>query len=100
MKNTVIINEKDNVGINLTGNDVIPAGHKFALRDIKKGETVIKYGQVIGRATCDIKTGDWVLLTAEIKIEKHPMYPRRGPVLYARSTDFAVAPSPELATFY
>ena len=48
----------------------------------------------------NLKTGDWVLLTAEIKIEKHPMYPRRGPVLYARSTDFAVAPSPELATFY
>ena len=51
MKNTVIINEKDNVGINLVGDDKIPGGHKFALRDIKTGETVIKYGQVIGRAT-------------------------------------------------
>lgn len=60
MKDTVIINSKDNVGVNLTGNQDIPAGHKFALKDIKKGETVIKYGQVIGRATCDIKTGDWV----------------------------------------
>lgn len=60
MKDTVIINAKDNVGINLVGDDKIPAGHKFALRDIKQGETVIKYGQIIGRATCDIKTGDWV----------------------------------------
>ena len=47
-----------------------------------------------------LKTGDWILVTAEIKLENHPMYPRRGPVLYARSTDFAVAPNPELATFY
>ena len=30
------------------------------MRDIKQGETVIKYGQIIGRAKCDIKTGDWV----------------------------------------
>ena len=60
MKDVVIINEKDNVGINLIGNDTIPAGHKFALRDIAQGETVIKYGQIIGRATCDIKKGDWV----------------------------------------
>lgn len=47
MENCVIINDKDNVGINLAGNDKIPAGHKFALRDIKKGEYVIKYGEII-----------------------------------------------------
>lgn len=60
MKDKVIINEKDNVGISLNGNETIPAGHKFALKDIKKGETVIKYGQIIGRASQDIKTGEWV----------------------------------------
>ncbi len=60
MKNTVIINEKDNVGISLVENGNIPAGHKFALKDIKKGEFVIKYGQIIGRASEDIKKGDWV----------------------------------------
>lgn len=48
----------------------------------------------------ELKTGDWILLTADIKLEEHPMYPRRGPVLYARKTAFAVAPDPELATFY
>lgn len=47
-----------------------------------------------------LKTGDWVLLTAKVKIENHPMYNRQGPVLYAESTAFAVKPNPELATFY
>ena len=47
-----------------------------------------------------LNTGDWILLTAKIKIENHPMYLRKGPVLYAESTSFAVKPNPELATFY
>lgn len=60
MKDEVIINEKDNVGITLTGKDNIPAGHKFALKDIKNGEYVIKYGEIIGRASAEIKKGEWV----------------------------------------
>lgn len=47
-----------------------------------------------------LNTGDWILLTAKIKIENHPMYQRKGPVLYAESVGFAVKPNPELATFY
>jgi altronate dehydratase small subunit len=35
----------------------IAYGHKFALRAIAKGETVLKYNCVIGRATCDIEPG-------------------------------------------
>jgi (2R)-sulfolactate sulfo-lyase subunit alpha len=35
----------------------IPIGHKLALKDIKSGDTVIKYGHDIGRATADIKAG-------------------------------------------
>jgi len=35
----------------------IPYGHKFAVRDIAKGEDIIKYGEVIGRATLDIALG-------------------------------------------
>ena len=54
-----VLNERDNVGVSLTETD-IPAGHKYALRDIKIGEPVIKYGEIIGRATCDIKSGEWV----------------------------------------
>ena len=48
------INKLDNVEINLED------GHKYALRDIKCGENVIKYGQPIGHATEDIKVGDHV----------------------------------------
>ena len=57
---TVIINEKDNVGVCLDGNEQIPAGHKYALCDIPKGEYVIKYGEIIGRATQDIAKDEWV----------------------------------------
>ena len=38
----------------------IPGGHKLALKDMPAGAEVIKYGQVIGRATTDIKTGEHV----------------------------------------
>jgi len=31
--------------------------HKFALRDIAAGETVVRYGESIGRATCAIAAG-------------------------------------------
>ena len=56
----VIINKSDNVAVNLVGNDKIPVGHKFAIRNIAKDEYVIKYGQIIGIATKDISKGDWV----------------------------------------
>ncbi len=58
--NEVIINAKDNVGITLTGDGNIPAGHKIALREIPKGEYVIKYGEIIGRAKTNITKGEWV----------------------------------------
>ena len=35
----------------------IAYGHKFALRPIAKGEAVLKYNCVIGRATCNIDAG-------------------------------------------
>ena len=31
--------------------ETIPYGHKFAIRDIAEGENIIKYGEVVGRAT-------------------------------------------------
>lgn len=51
------INEKDNVAVQLEGE---LNGHKVALRDIKKGENVIKYGYPIGHALEDIKAGEHV----------------------------------------
>src|SRR6516165_11401149 len=38
----------------------IGMGHKIALRPIKKGEAVLKYGQIIGFASEDITPGDHV----------------------------------------
>jgi galactarate dehydratase len=38
----------------------IPMGHKVALRAIRKGEQIIKFGVPIGRATNDIPEGAWV----------------------------------------
>jgi len=35
----------------------IPLGHKLALRDIGKDETIIKYGHDIGKAVADISRG-------------------------------------------
>jgi len=37
--------------------DPIPLGHKIALKDIKKGDTIIKYGHDIGRAVAAIGKG-------------------------------------------
>jgi altronate dehydratase small subunit len=38
----------------------VPYGHKIAVTDIKKGQPIMKYGESIGRASCDIKKGDYV----------------------------------------
>ncbi len=40
--------------------DDIPANHKFAPTDIRAGQSIIKYGLSIGKASCDIKTGQHV----------------------------------------
>ena len=50
----MLINNLDNVEVNLED------GHKYALRDIRDGEDIIKYGNPIGHATCDIKAGEHV----------------------------------------
>ena len=37
--------------------DGIIPGHKFSITTIKRGEHIIKFGEVIGAATADIKLG-------------------------------------------
>ncbi|EGC1836773.1 UxaA family hydrolase [Campylobacter jejuni] len=72
MKGYIIVNEKDNVATALRDfkkgekvaniellND-IASGHKFALKDIKKDEIIIKYAEAIASASCHISTGEWV----------------------------------------
>jgi altronate dehydratase len=38
----------------------IPMGHKFALKDMKEGEVVIKYGETIGQTKTEISRGEHV----------------------------------------
>lgn len=38
----------------------IPINHKTAIKDVKKGDVVLKYGERIGFASADIKIGDHV----------------------------------------
>ena len=47
-----------------------------------------------------IKTRDWVTFTGKIKIEKHKLYGRPGPVIYAESSAYTDKPEQEVATFY
>ncbi len=40
--------------------DDVPAGHKLTLREMKKGENVVKYGYPIGHCRMDVEAGRWV----------------------------------------
>ena len=76
----IVVDKKDNVAVALSdikrGDKVtirigekieelvassdIPFGHKLAIREISIGKEIIKYGEVIGRATRDIEIGEHV----------------------------------------
>ena len=78
--NSLIINQKDSVAVaieELKEGDIarckvneeikenkiiqnVPIYHKFAIVNLKEGELVYKYGQVIGKAIADIKVGQHV----------------------------------------
>lgn len=47
-------------GIAVTLRSAIPAGHKMAIREIRAGEPVYRYGNLIGYATADIHPGEHV----------------------------------------
>lgn len=47
----------DDKEITIKAMDDIPAYHKVAIKTVKKGKTVLKYGEVIGYATADIELG-------------------------------------------
>jgi len=74
----IILNKEDNVatvlkdllkdevidieeyGLKINIQEDIPFGHKFAIKDIKKGKAIIKYGEIIGVAVKDISKGEHV----------------------------------------
>ena len=80
MKRIVVLNRADNVATSLvsleaqsrievelnwerqaiTVLDSIPFGHKLAIRNLAPGDDVLKYGEVIGRASEAIEPGQWV----------------------------------------
>lgn len=41
----------------VTAAEPIPRGHKIALRDIREGDVVLKYGNAIGTASSNIAAG-------------------------------------------
>jgi altronate hydrolase len=47
-------------GYSITVRDAVPAGHKVALRSIGTGETIVRYGQIMGRARKSIEAGSHV----------------------------------------
>ena len=53
----VYLSNEDYVTLTTPG---VPAYHKVACKDIQAGEDVVKYGQVMAVATCDIKAGEHV----------------------------------------
>ena len=76
-KQAVVITPKDSVAVatvdlkkgqvakmfkilEVTLKDDVKFGHKFAIKDIAKGEHVLKYGESIGTATRDIAVGEHV----------------------------------------
>ena len=61
-------------GIEITLNEDIPAGHKFALKNFAEGENVIKYGYPIGHARMATKRTSkptspdcWITLTTRFR---------------------------------
>ena len=56
-KGWIMENDKS---ITITSINEIPLGHKIALQDFKKGDTILKYGHDIGKVIKPIKKGDHV----------------------------------------
>ena len=50
----------DSISVQVALAEDIEFGHKVALRDIAKGEHILKYGLPIGKALADIRAGEWV----------------------------------------
>ena len=71
---TLILHDTDNIAVamrkiakgeavesfDFVANQNVPSGHKIAVRNIASGQEIIKYGNVIGMATQDIRSGHHV----------------------------------------
>src|SRR3954447_7982642 len=52
----------------------IPIGHKVALKDIKAGDTIWKYGEDVGEAKADVAAGEHLHI---LRIRTKPSRPAR-----------------------
>jgi len=101
MPDFIRIHPNDNVAVALrpiaagtvfegvTAGEDIPQGHKMALKAVKEGENVVKYGFPIGHATAPIAPGVWVHthnmatnLSGEMTYTYSPkvVFPEKAPV--------------------
>jgi (2R)-sulfolactate sulfo-lyase subunit alpha len=51
---------QDNSDFRMQARQATPIGHKIALKDLKIGDTVIKYGEDIGKVVAPIAKGEHV----------------------------------------
>lgn len=54
-----VITESDEA-LKLRAKQDIPIGHKVALKALRKGDTVVKYGEDIGKIVADVGVGEHV----------------------------------------
>ena len=77
-------------GLSVTALEDIPQGHKMAVKPIKNGENVIKYGFPIGHATADAEPGTWM--------HTHNVHTNlSGEVEYSYNPSPDLAPLPKVA---
>lgn len=50
----------DDSDFRLTATQDVPIGHKVALADLNEGDTIVKYGEDIGRVIAPIRKGEHV----------------------------------------
>ena len=66
--------------------------------DIQYSGLICRYETKNG-ADVPIRSRDWVVVEGEIRIERHPLYRDKGPVLYVTFYAATSKPNPEVATF-
>ena len=104
---TIQIKDIDNVAIatkdleinTVVENDIkvlsaIPQGHKVLLKDLKKGDAIIRYGVTLGYLLEDMKKGSWV---NEHHLEL-PLPPKLNNLPFGEANEI-VLPKPKRTTF-
>ena len=95
--NVAIVTEAASKGETVTGLTLlsdIPQGHKVALRDMKKGEAVLRYAVVLGYLLEDVKKGMWI---NEHMLEL-PLQPSLDELQFNQPAD-VIPPKPGRTTF-